>query len=172
MKQGAAFFLGPSANSAFGLVFGRGAVPRRGRQGLFRKARPGLRSGIISMHLSRAEITLESGATCFWNRSSPDFSLGLFRYHPVVGLLKNKPSTWTIHFKAIRQIDNRPYTKKQRKPINPKQDKAKPGPPSHGETTMARANGMSRCRSTCPRNVKFSNRGSEPRNSIEWQPLL
>ena len=69
----------------------------------------------------------------------------------------------------IRQSDNRPYTKKQRKPITPKQGKEQPGPPSHGETAMARAIRMSRCRSTRPRNAKFSNRGSEPLTSIELQ---
>ena len=34
---------------------------------------------------------------------------------------------------------------------------------------MARASGMSRCRSTCPRNFKFSTRGSEPLTPIDWQ---
>ena len=66
-----------------------------------------------------------------------------------------KPISKAIRQSDIRQFDNRPYTKKQLKPINPKQDKAKPGPPSHGETTMARTNGMSRCRRTCPRNIAF-----------------
>ena len=69
----------------------------------------------------------------------------------------------------IRQPNNQPHIKKQRKTINRKQGKAQPGPPSHGETATARASRMSRCRSTCPRNAKFSNRGNEPWTSIEWQ---
>ena len=60
----------------------------------------------------------------------------------------------------IRQPDNRPYTNKQRKSINPKQGKE--------QTAVARANGMSRCRSTIPRSLKISYRGNGPRTSIDW----
>ena len=50
----------------------------------------------------------------------------------------------TIRNPTIRHPIIRPYTKKQRKPINPKQGKSKPGPPSHGETTMARQRNVAR----------------------------
>ena len=77
----------------------------------------------------------------------------------------------TIRHPTIRHPTIRQPTlhKETRKPINPKQGKAHPGPPSHGETAMARANRMSQDRSTCPRNVKISTRGSEPWTSIKWQ---
>ena len=78
------------------------------------------------------------------------------------------PTASKKHFQSNPTTDNptirHPTTrqptshKEQQKPINPKQGKAKTGPPSHGGTAMARASRMPRCRSTCPRNAKTSNR--------------
>ena len=80
----------------------------------------------------------------------------------ILPLTLRKPISKAIRQPDIRQPDNPTI----RKPINPKQGKAQPGPPNHGETTMARANGMSQDRSTYPRNVQISNRESEPGTSI------
>ena len=85
-------------------------------------------------------------------------------YAPPSAAETHLQSSPTTDNPKIRKSDNRPNTKKQRKTINPKQGKAKPGPPSHGEMAMALDNGMPRCRSKCQRNVKISNRGSAPRS--------
>ena len=101
--------------------------------------------------------------SCTWRSWPSTFKAGGF-YAGTAALGFKEPHATTCTRSGLRPL--RPQTTKTNKP---KQRKAQPGPPSHGETAMAGANGMSRCRSTCPRNVKFSTHGSEPWTSIEWQ---
>ena len=68
---------------------------------------------------------------------------------------------WEISASTRRkQVNQIPTTTGALSTINPKQSKVRPGPPSLGETTMARANGMSQDQSTCPRHIKNSTRGN------------